>query len=652
MICLKCGKDNIEQNKFCSGCGNSLLSNENSDNTKTLSFDDLKDKMEETKEEIEQQLNINNSIKENISNNEINTNVIIENNNNINEQSNNIDLNPKIELNNINNNSIDTEFYGNDFKEKSNKSLIIIIIIFILLGVLGIGFYFLNKPKNILLLSVQKYISDLGVGKDINSISSSYNLSFDMKSTDDKMKPLFDTYNNLKLSGLYEIDLNKKIANIEVGSTYKDKTLLNGSMYLENNDYYLFLEGIYNNYIKFTNKSLTNNNVSNDVDKKDINNIINGFKNATKNSIKDEYLTKNKEKITINNKEYNTNKITLIIDKTNFKTIMKDFFTYLKNDKNFVNSINNNSQENIVTKIDEILNNLDKIKEEDIPIELKMDFYIKSFTNDLLKLAIKNKISNIEVFTFDMIENNINMYIKEEDNIINFKYTNNNNNSVIEVSNQDFTMKINYNIETKYNKTIINKDVSKSVELNTLTKQEQEDITNKLFSNEGLIELKNDLSVYINSLFNSPNISENYYDNNLNNNLDINNNLDDNTKIEYNKLKELSVNDIKNKINYKENFILLISQSSCSHCISYIPKLEQLAKEKEMSIYYISVDLLSNKDRDEIDNLIDYSGTPTTIFYINGKEDLSIRISGNTDYSHILDKYNSYQNKINNIQVQ
>ena len=180
MICLKCGKDNIEQNKFCSGCGNSLIIDENLDNTKTMSFDDLKDKVEETQGEIEKQLNINNTIEEenildkNSSNNETNTNDIIENNSVIHEQSNNINMNQNIEFNDINNNSIDTDFYGNDFEENNNKGIIIIIVIFILLIILGMGFYFFSKPKNMLLLSVQKYISDSNVGKNINSISSTY----------------------------------------------------------------------------------------------------------------------------------------------------------------------------------------------------------------------------------------------------------------------------------------------------------------------------------------------------------------------------------------------------------------------------------------------------------------------------------------------
>lgn len=644
MICLKCGKDNMEQNKFCSGCGNSLITNENLDNTKTISFDDLKDKVEDTQEEIEKELNINDSIKEDNVLEQNLVNDILNIDNNFIEQSNNIESNQNIEFNDINNNSIDTDFYGNDFEGNNNKGIIIIIVIFILLTILGIGLYFLSKPKNMLLLSVQKYISDLGTGKDVNSISSNYNLSFEMKSNDEEMNNLFNIYNNLKLSGLYEIDLNKKIANIEIGSTYKDKTLLNGSIYLEDNNYYLLLEGIYDNYIKYPNNKITNNNVSNDVDKKDITNVINGFKNSIKHSIKDEYLTKNKEKVTINNKEYNLNKITLTIDKNNFKPIMKDIFTYLKNDKNFVNSMNNNSKEDIVTKIDDILNNLDKLNEEDILIEIKINFYIKSFTNELLKLEIKNNMSGVEIFNFNMIENNVDMFIKEKDNVINLKYTKNNNDNIVELSNQEVSMKINYNIDTKYNKTIINKDVSKSIELDKLTDKEQEEITNKLMSQEGLNEFTKDLTMYINTLFSYPNINGNYYNNNLNNNMNTND-ITNNKNEEY-KLKELSVNEIKNKISNKEDFILLISQSTCSHCISYIPKLEQLVKEKQTNIYYISVDLLSNKDRDEINNIIDYDGTPTTIFYIKGKEDLSNRIIGNTDYSEILDKYNSYQKKL------
>ena len=218
---------------------------------------------------------------------------------------------------------------------------------------------------------------------------------------------------------------------------------------------------------------------------------------------------------------------------------MKDIFTYLKNDKNFVNSMNNNSKENIVTKIDNILNNLEKLNEEDIPIEIKIDFYLKRFTNELVKLEIKNNISSEEVFNFNMIENNINMSIKNENNVLNFKYSKNDNNNIIELFNQEITMKINYIIDTKYNKTIRNKDISKSVEINKLTEQEQTEISNKLMAHEGMTEFINDLSIYMNTLFSYPTKNENYSDNNLNDNdnNDTNNIPENNIQIEEYKLK-------------------------------------------------------------------------------------------------------------------
>lgn len=105
-------------------------------------------------------------------------------------------------------------------------------------------------------------------------------------------------------------------------------------------------------------------------------------------------------------------------------------------------------------------------------------------------------------------------------------------------------------------------------------------------------------------------------------------------------LIELSYNDIKEKIEKKENFVLCVSRTTCSHCADYKPKLKEVAKENNINIYYIDVD---KYDEEEFSNLISFDGsTPTTIFIKNGEEETtSNRINGDVSKSKIIEKLKS-----------
>lgn len=106
------------------------------------------------------------------------------------------------------------------------------------------------------------------------------------------------------------------------------------------------------------------------------------------------------------------------------------------------------------------------------------------------------------------------------------------------------------------------------------------------------------------------------------------------TEIQYDALIE--------KIENKDDLIVLISQTTCGHCASYKPKLEDMANKHKVEIYYIDVDLL---DEDEYNNLIKYinfSSTPVTVFLKNGEEKTAVnRINGDASRDKIERKLKS-----------
>ncbi len=105
-------------------------------------------------------------------------------------------------------------------------------------------------------------------------------------------------------------------------------------------------------------------------------------------------------------------------------------------------------------------------------------------------------------------------------------------------------------------------------------------------------------------------------------------------------LLELNLNNLKEKMENKETFVLCISKTTCSHCNDYKPKLKSIASEYNIDIYYIDVD---KYNEEEFSNLISFDGsTPTTIFIKNGDEETtSNRINGDVSKSKIIDKLKS-----------
>lgn len=105
-------------------------------------------------------------------------------------------------------------------------------------------------------------------------------------------------------------------------------------------------------------------------------------------------------------------------------------------------------------------------------------------------------------------------------------------------------------------------------------------------------------------------------------------------------MKEISYNDYKKLIKKEETFILEIMRTDCSACINFKPKITEVANDYKVEVKYINTD---NLTEDEVSKLYEdtgISGTPTVIFYINGKEETkSTRINGSVSTDKIISKF-------------
>ena len=106
-------------------------------------------------------------------------------------------------------------------------------------------------------------------------------------------------------------------------------------------------------------------------------------------------------------------------------------------------------------------------------------------------------------------------------------------------------------------------------------------------------------------------------------------------------LIEVKYNDIIKKVNDKDSFILVISQSTCSHCATYRPKLMKIVQDYDINIYYIDYDKESETNQNKFLDEFNLSGaTPTTIFIKDGEEvSLLSRLEGDLSVDKVVKQF-------------
>ena len=117
------------------------------------------------------------------------------------------------------------------------------------------------------------------------------------------------------------------------------------------------------------------------------------------------------------------------------------------------------------------------------------------------------------------------------------------------------------------------------------------------------------------------------------------------TYIEFDKYKDL--------IQEKGTNIVVIGQTTCSHCIAIKPALNSVAGEYKLKLYYINVDVLEEEDSNEFfESLktLEYNdpdfvekgsfGTPLILIIKDGK--ISNYISGERTTSQLVREFTKY----------
>ena len=105
------------------------------------------------------------------------------------------------------------------------------------------------------------------------------------------------------------------------------------------------------------------------------------------------------------------------------------------------------------------------------------------------------------------------------------------------------------------------------------------------------------------------------------------------------KYTEISYEQLKEKLDNQETFVLLLGSDTCSACANYETTMKKVMKDTKIEIFYVNLHTLSEEDYNKVYSKFVVTSTPTTIFIKDGEETTTYnRIVGSADYKTVIDK--------------
>ena len=380
---------------------------------------------------------------------------------------------------------------GEKTKKKTSPVVIIALILVIFVG-LAAGYYFvLETPEKVFGTAYDKLLSSIKDTKIVTDNYVNYDLSLNISTEDETVKPYVDVINQISINGTSGYNSTDKTFATNGMILYKNNELLNLSLLLNGNTNI--------SYVKFNNlldkvlmikpdpessdngtvSSSFNNDFGDYIELRD--SILNALKKTLENAnYKKELVDFNGSKVT---------KSTLFID----KKFLQEFYNVLQQDGSF---IKNYAKINNITE-DEAKADLSKQVAEFKDNNEQIIVYTSLIKNDFLRLEFDSSTSNLIVsknsnnYNYEYKENNTIKY----NGVINVKQVA--DETTLNVSVNMVEEKVNLSINCAYSKadSVNTLDIVNAVDINTLSETETNELTSKLTSNNAFKELLGDLGL-------------------------------------------------------------------------------------------------------------------------------------------------------------
>ena len=355
-----------------------------------------------------------------------------------------------------------------DYSRKKDKKLILVVILFGFAIGLVVFNYYVSKQNIFKLLidsGIDYFCDIITSGKTISGeFTLDINSSYDISNNN-----LFDIIKELDIYGNYGINFKNKIVNMDVNTNYKNNKLLNFNIYGEDDKGYIYLEDLYDKYIKFNLNDY--NKIIQNVNSEDVKIVLSSVFLALNKALKDEYFIK--EKVNFDRKR--VTKISLVLDSNNIKVIISDLVKSLLNNEEFLDSYANI-----------IGGDVNKVKD-------KLSSLLDKKYDDFKTINISIYSKNIKFLKFEIVyDNNIYAFKVNDKNSL-FK-KDNDIQMIFEIIDQDNNLlEINFSSTIKYGDKIEKPDITNSVDYR---KVEMNKIYFKLLGQRGIWDFVTDLGKF------------------------------------------------------------------------------------------------------------------------------------------------------------
>ncbi len=420
-------------------------------------------------------------------------------------------------------------------KSKFKIPLIVIGVLLIVVLTIGIYKFFQVKDARSLYTSIlndfeSKLVSNLNIKDDAKIYSISGNLLINIDSNDSEINSIGEILNNLKINYEVQMDLNKKLENVLLSTTYDNKNLLDLGLYLKEDTMYVDLGDLYNKNIKYSDEELKE--VWEVIDTNDYETIIKEFNKIIQDNLKEEYFKEESGKTKVNGNDINTKSYILEIKGTEVYNFENNIINSIEENDNLIVLLSKTggmTESDVVTYLDNAREEL--VENEDAIIRLEI--HAKGFMEETAKVLVNIDNEVIEFHqnkkdTYNIIyndeeigslvnkKNNKEVNINQDGNTFTYEYDgklctiefkDNNARVYLNIENNE---KINFMLGVNEDDTSIeivldgvisdaisevsSKDNEEYVDYNNLTEEDMETIYNNLYNNEALLSLIEDLS--------------------------------------------------------------------------------------------------------------------------------------------------------------
>lgn len=378
-----------------------------------------------------------------------------------------------------------------EMQNRKKKGIIFASVLLVLFVLLGTILYplLVTKPKKVFTTAISKVtaLAKQSTKDKLQPYGGNFSFQTDLTSKDKNTQKVLDILNEMQLGFTYKVDYEQEKMVIDLYTDYKEKDLLDLSIYFHNNDAYIFLQELYDKYIQVETEGLEEL-FSNKEKTEEYQILLEQVKNAFQKSLKDSYFTKENITMTIGNKDTKVTKNIFHLTEENLEEIVLVFSEELDNDTFLTNyaSLSGKSE-------DEILDALESLKSETISLEEDMEIvlYTEGIKNNFVGLEFSD-LSD----TFVLLKESTTDYsykIKADRTTVVGNITLEKNDKDIKVlltmDNEELSGSLSFSFTNEEDVTIKDIDRNKVVAANAISVEDQEKILNALQEKDGIKEL-------------------------------------------------------------------------------------------------------------------------------------------------------------------